>query len=166
MTTKANELVIGIGEFAVAPSGDSIVTFSLGSCIGLTLWSPELRVGGMVHSLLPLSKADRDRAQREPAVFVDTGVSGLLQQMFDKGASAESLVVCVAGGGNIMDSGNKFRIGERNHAVAKKVLWKNNLLIAHEDCGGNTPRTMRLCTQAGVTTIHTGREVYTWEPKL
>ena len=41
---------------------DVLVTYSLGSCVGLTLYDPVAKVGGMIHCMLPLSRMDRRKA--------------------------------------------------------------------------------------------------------
>jgi chemotaxis protein CheD len=35
-----------------------------------------------------------------------------------------------------------FKIGERNHIVLRKILWKNSVLIDAEDVGGTASRTV------------------------
>ena len=39
-----------------------LVTYSLGSCIGLSLYDPVARVGGLLHAMLPLSSLDPVKA--------------------------------------------------------------------------------------------------------
>ena len=86
-------------------------------------------------------------------MFVDTGVPLLIREMLSKGAAKKRLVAKVAGAAQLMDSNNVFRIGERNKVVLRKLLWKNNILIAAEETGGNIPRTMTLYLADGRTTL-------------
>ncbi|MEO0477480.1 MAG: chemotaxis protein CheD [Planctomycetota bacterium] len=138
---------------------ESLVTYSLGSCVGVTLFDPETRVGGMIHCLLPVSKTDPEKAKANPSMFTDTGFVALLNAVTAEGAQMDRLVVKVAGGGAPMDSAGRFKIGERNYAVLRKLLWKNNLLISGEDVGGTKPRTMRINMGDGQVTVSSGREV-------
>lgn len=132
---------------------DVLVTYSLGSCIGLSLFDPQAGVGGLIHCMLPLSKMDEQKAKANPLMFTDTGVLALLQAVFDLGAERRNLVARVAGGAMLLDEKRLFCIGERNYTVLRKVLWKNNILISAEDVGGSTPRTMTLYMASGKTTI-------------
>jgi chemotaxis protein CheD len=132
---------------------DVIVTYSLGSCVGVTLYDPEACVGAMIHCMLPLSKVDHAKAEVRPFMFVDTGVPRLLQAVFDLGAQRKRLICKVAGGASLLDEKKLFRIGERNYTVLRKILWKNDILIDAEDIGGQKARTMYLYMATGQTTI-------------
>jgi chemotaxis protein CheD len=57
-----------------------------------------------------------------------------------------------------MDANGVFNIGERNHTVLRKVLWKNDILVAGEDVGGNAPRTMYLHMDSGRTILKVSGE--------
>jgi chemotaxis protein CheD len=147
-------VVIGISEMRVSADPDDVlVTYALGSCVGLALFDPEARVGGLIHSMLPLSRIDPAKAARNPLMFVDTGAPALMQALFDMGAQRKNLVAKVAGASNIMDAGGVFNIGERNHTVLRKVLWKNDILVAGEDVGGSQPRTLYLHIGSGRTVL-------------
>ncbi len=153
--------VIGIGEMTVSRDpADLLVTYSLGSCVGLSLYDPVVGVGGLIHCMLPLSKIDPEKAKRNPERFTDTGVVRLLQELIDQGADRKRIVAKVAGAANLLDEKGLFKIGQRNHTVLRKVLWKNNVLIDAEDVGGTIARTMYLHMESGATTIKSqGREV-------
>ncbi len=153
---------IGISEMAVTNGAeDVLITYSLGSCLGISLYDPVAKVGGMIHCMLPLSKVDRDKARKKPAMFVDTGVPALLQQLFELGAKRNRLVVKVAGGARVFDKDDHFKIGERNYTILRKVLWKNSILIDGEEVGGTVARTMSLEMADGTTRIKSkGRQ---WE---
>jgi chemotaxis protein CheD len=132
---------------------DILVTYSLGSCIGLSLYDPVACVGGMIHCMLPLSKIDEAKAKSNPQMFTDTGVMALIQAIFDLGAERKNLIAKVAGGALLLDEKKLFRIGERNFTILRKVLWKNNILIAAEDVGDSVARTMYLYMRSGKTVI-------------
>ncbi len=139
---------------------DLLVTHSLGSCIGLSLYDPATGVGGLIHCMLPLSKIDPAKARANPLMFTDTGVPALLQAVFELGAVRRRLVAKAAGAASLLDEKGLFKIGERNYTILRKVLWKNNILIAAEDIGGTKARTMSLHMATGETTVKSGdREV-------
>jgi len=152
---------VGISDLYVSDNKDDIiVTYSLGSCIGVTVYDPVVHVGALIHCMLPLSKMYPDKSNTNPYMFVDTGVTQMLQAVYDLGAKRDRLIVKVAGGASLLDKKRMFRIGERNFSVTRKVLWKNNLLIAAEDVGGSKSRTVILNMDTGKTTIkNKGQEV-------
>jgi chemotaxis protein CheD len=146
--------VIGVAEMRVSDSPEeTLITYSLGSCLGITMHDPAAGVGGLLHCMLPHSKLDTVKAERNPAMFVDSGVLVLLQALFDRGAQRKRISVRVAGGAQILDDGKTFNIGERNYTMLRKVLWKNNLLIAGEEVGGSVPRTIALDMATGETRL-------------
>lgn len=145
---------IGIAEMNVSNQRDDVlVTYSLGSCMGLTLYDPQAGVGGMIHCMLPLSKIDENKAISNPLMFTDTGVQKLLQAVFNLGAERRNLIAKVAGCAVLCDDKGLFKIGERNYTVLRKVLWKNDILIAAEEVGGSIARTMYLYMDSGRTVI-------------
>jgi len=151
---QLRNVVVDISAFAVSNDPEEVlVTYSLGSCLGLALYDPVAGVGGLAHCMLPLSKIDPAKAGTRPGMFVDTGVPALLEAVFKLGATKKNLVLKAAGCGQPLDDKNLFRIGERNHTVLKKLLWKNNLLLGSEDIGGRQSRTMRVYVATGEITV-------------
>ena len=139
---------------------DVLVTYSLGSCVGLALFDPVAGVGGMIHCMLPLSKIDPDKARLKPYMFVDTGVAAMLGEMYAMGAQRQNLIAKVAGAGSPLGREETFRIGQRNYTILRKFLWKNNILIDAEDVGGAKARTLYLYMNDGRTTVKSeGKEV-------
>jgi len=132
---------------------DILVTYSLGSCVGVSLYDPVENIGGLIHCMLPLSKVDREKARKNPYMFVDTGLSKMIQEMYDRGAKKKNLVAKLAGGARLLDKKNIFNVGERNIVIVRKVLWKNDILIKGMDIGGAISRTVRLYMETGKTTV-------------
>jgi len=139
---------------------DVLVTYSLGSCVGVTLYDPLQKIGGLIHCMLPLSKVDPERAKEVPYMFVDTGLPLMLQTLINMGANKNRIVAKVAGGAVLLDDNGMFRIGERNHIVVRKLLWKNNILISSEDVGGTIARTVYLQINDGKTIIKSAGKEY------
>jgi len=149
-----NRNIVGVSEMKVSnKSGDMLVTYSLGSCLGVTVYDPVVRVGGIIHCMLPFSRIDMQRAQKSPAMFVDTGIPALFEKAYGLGAKKDRMVLKVAGASRILDDEGIFRIGDRNYAALRKILWKNNILIATEDIGGTSSRTMSLNIDTGQVII-------------
>jgi len=139
-------------------AGHVLVTHALGSCLGLMIYDPLAKVGGLLHAMLPLSKINPDKAATNPYMFVDTGVPELFKAVYALGGQKGRIVVKVAGCARPLNAGEMFRIGERNHVMLKKLLWKNNILIAVEDVGGTAGRTVRFDLETGQVVVRSGAE--------
>ena len=154
-------LTVGISDMKISSNPeDVLVTYSLGSCVGIAIYDPLQKIGGLIHCMLPLSKVDLEKAKDVPYMFVDTGLPLMLQTLFNMGADRKRLVAKVAGGAVLLDDNGMFRIGERNHIVVRKLLWKNNILISSEDVGGTLARTMYLHIIDGKTIIKSAGKEY------
>lgn len=132
---------------------EMLVTYSLGSCVGLALYDPLREVGGMCHTMLPLAKMDPNKAGRRPCMFTDTGILKLLESLYSQGADRRRLSAKLAGGGEPLDTVRSSRIGSRNHTIARKILWKNGILISGEDIGGRAPKTLFLDMMTGKVSV-------------
>jgi chemotaxis protein CheD len=143
-----------------AERGDLIITHALGSCLGVAVHDPVACVGGLLHVMLPLSTIDPAKADRNPFMFVDTGLPKLLIECFKTGAQKQRLEIRVAGGANSQnrEEDDFFQIGKRNLIILRKLLWKNGLLMKSYDVGGSNSRTMSLEIGTGIVTIKRGGE--------
>jgi chemotaxis protein CheD len=138
-------------------SGDTIVTYSLGSCIGVMVYDPVAQMSGMLHFQLPSSTMDPDRAKKNPLMFADSGLNTLIDQMVAGGANKRRLKIKIAGGANMFEStANTFDIGKRNHTAIRKALWQHGLFVDAEEVGGNVARTVYMNVTDGKVTLKRG----------
>ena len=152
--TPSTSVVVGVADLAAtADAGARIITYALGSCLGITLYDPVARVGAMLHVMLPDSTIDRAKAKANPAMFVDTGVPQLFHDAYSLGAVKQRLVVKVAGGAAVHAGTDMFEIGKRNVIALRKILWKNGVMIKAHDVGGNVSRTITLDIATGAVTL-------------
>lgn len=153
--------IIGIADLKISNMHeDVLITFALGSCLGISIYDPIAKVGGMLHVMLPASNIDAAKASANPCMFVDTGVPKLFQDCYKAGAKKERLIVKVAGGASINKSeeDDQFQIGKRNFLMLKKLLWKNGVMLKSHDVGGNNSRTMSLEVASGDVKIKSNGE--------
>ncbi|PLX16681.1 MAG: chemotaxis protein CheD [Candidatus Muiribacterium halophilum] len=149
-----NMVSVGISDHKVSVNHDDIlITYSLGSCLGVTVYDSQNNIGGLIHCLLPLAKVDPEKARNKPEMFVETGLPLLLKKMFELGARKNNLIIKAAGCGAPLQSAKSMKVGERNFVVFRKILWKNGLLLKGRDIGGTKPRTMLLDMKTGETLI-------------
>ncbi len=149
-------IIVGISDMKVSNDADAVlIAYSLGSCIGITVYDPVAKVGGMLHFMLPESKLDEGKAQKNPFMFADTGIPGLLEAVCNLGAKKERLKVVVAGGAQVLDQKAFLNIGKRNQMAVKEMLSKHEITIDYEEMGGNVNRTIKLSIRNGETWLKT-----------
>jgi len=155
-------LVVGVADMVVSnDSSADMVTYSLGSCLGITVYDPVKKVGGLLHIMLPDSKIDPAKAAGAPYMFVDTGVPRLFQAACNMGAERRRLVIRVAGGAQLLDANGIFNIGERNGVALKTLLSRNGYACQATDLGGLSSRTLRMDLATGKVSIKTpGSDLY------
>lgn len=145
-------IVVGVSDMKVSKEPDSVlVTYSLGSCIGVSVWDRVAHVGGILHFMLPESSLDPEKAQANPFMFADTGIPALFKAAYALGAKKQQMKVIVVGGAQVLDQQGFFNIGKRNHMAIRKIFWKNNVMVDYENVGGNTNRTLKLAVRDGKT---------------
>jgi chemotaxis protein CheD len=139
--------VVGIADMKLSANAcDTLITFALGSCLGIVLYDPVVRVGALLHLMLPDSGIDPAKAQQNPWMFVDTGFPRMLNECLAAGASRERLILKVAGGACAHGNPDEdyFQIGKRNFVMLRKMLWQTGILLKAHDIGGSVSRTMSL----------------------
>lgn len=137
------KVVIGVSDMKVSRNPkDTLVTYSLGSCIGVIIYDPTVKVGGLLHYMLPDSSIDTAKAEKYPYMFCDRGVPTLFKESYKLGATKKNIKVYVFGGAQILDQKGFFNIGKRNYTALRKLLFKNNVVVAYENIGGNINRTI------------------------
>lgn len=144
--------IVGVADMKISEHhDDQLITYALGSCLGITIYDPVAHVGGMLHVMLPLSTIDPSKAAENPSMFVDTGVPRLFLGCYKAGAQKQRLIVKVAGGASVHSNADEdhFQIGKRNVVMLRKLLWKNGVLLKAHDVGGTVSRTMMLDINTG-----------------
>jgi chemotaxis protein CheD len=148
--------VVGVADMVVSnDSSAEIVTYSLGSCLGITVYDAVKKIGGLLHIMLPDSNIDAAKAVSTPFMFVDTGVPRLFHGVYNLGADRHRLMVKVAGGAQLLDQQGIFNIGIRNFDALGKLLAQNGLKAHATDVGGLSSRTVRLDLTTGNVTVKT-----------
>jgi chemotaxis protein CheD len=152
-----SEVVVGVGAFGLAAAPTfCLSTYALGSCVAIVAWDWKLRLGGLLHAMLPDSSIDPRRAAVEPFVYVDTGVPELFRRMEQRGGSKRRIRCCLAGGASMVLDPVRFEIGKRNYLAAKKAFWKLGAFIDQEDVGGSETRSLRLDLSSGQIDMRKG----------
>ena len=147
---RVGNVVVSIADMKISDCPDDlVVTYALGSCLGVAIYDHVAKVGGMMHCMLPLGRVDPQKAESNPPMFVDTGIPLLFNEVYRLGAQKNRLIVKVAGCSQLLDDKKLFEIGQRNYTVFRKILWKNSILISGEHIGGSFSRTLFLDMATG-----------------
>jgi len=157
----ADDIHVGIGEYRVVACPGRLVTLGLGSCVGIGMWDPVAKIGGLLHIMLPNSKEFTKLNKVEK--YADLGIPMMYQEMLGLGASRYRLTAKLVGGAQMfsgLDKNQLFNIGERNVKSSRLLLKDLNIAITGEDVGGNRGRTMYLDVYSGQVLIRTlGKDI-------
>jgi chemotaxis protein CheD len=133
---------IGISDLNIARPPDTLVTYALGSCIGICLSDQKKSIGGMAHIMLPWSTESQDKTGNMRR-YADTGIRELVQMMMRNGVMPSTMTAKIAGGAQMFATKmQSFNIGERNIEAVRKVLADFHIRIIAQDVGLNYGRTV------------------------
>ena len=147
---------VGMADYKVGRAPDTLISYGLGSCIGISLYDPQTKIGGLLHIMLPDS--NQSRANENRAKFADTGIPDMLEELIRMGAAKSRLVAKLAGGSQMFAFANAsdiMRVGLRNASASKEILKKLSIPIVGEDAGGNYGRTVQIDLSTGVYKVKT-----------
>lgn len=145
-------MTIGIADMQLLKNEGTLITYALGSCIGICLYDPAIRLGAMLHIMLPLNM---EAGRKNPLKYADTGVAEMLRQMEAKGANRSRIVAKIAGGAKMFEvtGGSLGNIGQRNIDSVKMQLKRHGLRLQKEDVGGTVARTMLMDVATGTVSV-------------
>ncbi len=141
---------VGMGQLAIAGRPGRL-TAVLGSCVGVALYHPRLRVGAMAHVVLPESCGRAAPAGK----FADTAVPEMIRELQKRGANPAGLVAKIAGGACMFGAGGPLQIGEDNVRAVLSALARAGVRVAAQDTGGKTGRRVTLDTETGSLLVET-----------
>ena len=149
---------VGISEYKTASSPHVLSSVGLGLCVGICLYDPVAKVGGLAHVLLPdssISKKDTN-----PGKFADTAINALLHKMGKEGSSINNIRAKLVGGASMFstsdsDTGSMFSMGPKNVAAVKNILVDKGIKLNGEDTGGSKGRTIEFHPGTGKVFIKT-----------
>ncbi|MBT1074751.1 chemotaxis protein CheD [Geobacter grbiciae] len=146
---------VGISEHKVASDPVVLVTYGLGSCVGIALYDPEVRIGGLAHTLLPAPVREVQGAERT-AKFTCWAVDLMVEELLKCGCAPERLVAKLAGGATMFEPQYRSThggIGERNVAAAREALERSGIPLVAEDTGGDYGRSLEFNTTTGIIMV-------------
>jgi len=142
------KITVGIADMKIARWDGILVTYALGSCIGLCFHDPRIRLAALLHIMLPLNM---ETGRTHPLKYADTGIRETLKQMEAQGASRARMTVKIAGGAKMFEvsGGSLGNIGQRNIESVHTILRRENIRLIGEHTGGSIARTLLFDVASG-----------------
>lgn len=154
-----SNLTVGIADMKMARGTGVLITYALGSCIGICLHDPQTKIGALVHIMLPLNM---EANRTTPMKYADTGIRQTLDKMVSRGASRARITAKIAGGAKMFDisgGGNLGNIGQRNIESVLFTLQREKIRVLRQDVGGSIARTLSFDVATGMAKVRVyGRE--------
>ena len=141
---------VGMADLNICKAPDMITTLGLGSCIGIALYDPVVKIGGLAHIMLPDSRQMRNNSNI--AKFADPGIEELVRRVVAAGANKRRLVAKIAGGAKMFEVNGLSgigNVGERNAIASREKLKQLGIPLLAEDTGLNFGRTVELYPATG-----------------
>jgi chemotaxis protein CheD len=157
--SAGSDIAVGMGELAVASGPDGRMTMNLGSCVGVVLVDPEVKVAAALHAMLP--EAPAPAAAGEPARYVSTGVALLIRAALKAGADRRRLQAKIIGGANMFPKLARHfvgHLGQRNAEAARLALAAEKIPLVAEDVGGTAGRSIAIDAGSGRVDVRCGGE--------
>jgi chemotaxis protein CheD len=143
---------VGVADMKISEDvSDMLITYALGSCLGITVYDFRMKRGGLLHCMMPDSALDQEKAEGNPYLYVDSGMRVMLDRFYKKGSLKKDLIIRVAGGASskMPEGEDFFQIGRRNFVSFRQFLWNEGLMLKAHDVGGYGSRTVTLEVETG-----------------
>ena len=153
MTGAAQKLTVGIADMKILQWNGELITYALGSCIGICLYDPNIKLAALIHIMLPINM---ETGRKNTMKYADTGIRETLTQLVGKGARKDRLVAKIAGGAKMFEvagPSNLGNIGQRNIECVRMNLRKEGIRIISENVGGSVARTLSFFPENGIGKI-------------
>ncbi|WP_101758282.1 chemotaxis protein CheD [Oceanicoccus sp. KOV_DT_Chl] len=144
MSTNLDHIIVEPGELCFSQS-PIIISTLLGSCVAITAWHSELKVGGMCHYLLPNTSQLKGRKKYVYAEFALVAMKNLMLSY----AALNEYEVGIFGGSTIFSDDEFFNIGRKNIEVARDWMALFDMIPRYTACGGNMSRHVALNLTSG-----------------
>jgi chemotaxis protein CheD len=131
--------LVGIAQHAVAKAPESLCCLGLGSCVGVFLYDPSTKIGGVVHALLPRAP----NGSQHEAKYADTGIRLLFREAVAKGARKHRMSAKIIGGAQMFPDLNlkMSDIGRQNVLQSRRTLEELRIPVLAEDVEGDKGRS-------------------------
>ena len=150
---------VASGNYYVGKSDPLVLEAYLGTCVGVALYDPEARIGGLSHLLLP--QALSSTSCYEPQKYAATGLPICLNELYEAGAEKSRLKAYIAGGalvGPLDDRDLSLDIGGRTVEIVQNILTEAGIQVEQTETGGFFTCCLSLNLESGECTIQPAGE--------
>ena len=150
----SQQSIVGISDMKISRAPGTIITYALGSCIGVCFYDAQIQMGALLHIMLPEAPQKIDNAYK----YADSGIAETLNRMESMGANRSRITAKIAGGAQMFHvPGDNVlgNIGKRNGDHVKLTLLKQRIRMLSADVGGNYARTLEFDTSTGIAKVRT-----------
>lgn len=154
MDKGPQRIIVGIADAAIMQGEGELITYALGSCIGICLFDPRIKLAALIHIMLPLNM---ETGRKNPMKYADTGIRETLKTMEQRGAARTRITAKIAGGASMFEvigGGSLGNIGQRNIESVHLTLKREGIRLVAEDTGGTSARTLSFDPATGMGSIH------------
>ena len=147
------KLTVGIADMKILQFNGELITFALGSCIGICLYDPNIKLAALIHIMLPINM---EAGRKNTYKYADTGIRETLKQMEARGARRPRMIAKIAGGAKMFEvagGASLGNIGARNIESVRMNLRREGVRIVAENVGGSVARTLSFLPETGVGQI-------------
>lgn len=148
---------VGIADIGIEKAPNTLRTI-LGSCVGICVYDPEVKVGGLSHIMLPSSKKPTNNIKK----YADTAIPHMIDEMVKMGGIRKRMIAKIAGGSTMFrhtENSVMGDIGKNNVSSVREILTAMKIKIVSEDVGGDYGRTIDFYLETGELKIKTiGKE--------
>ncbi len=148
-----SKIIVGIADMKMSKNEGEIITYALGSCIGICLLDPIVKICALIHIMLPINMEPQRTSTFK---YADTAIPQTLKEMEQKGASRLRITAKIAGGASMFATDPKnpmSNIGKRNIDSVLMCLKRDRIKILAQDVGGEKARTMSVDVATGTCTL-------------
>ena len=149
MNQAPQKLTVGIADMKMLQWDGELITYALGSCIGICLYDPAVKLAALIHIMLPINM---EAGRKNTMKYADTGIRETIKQLEAHGARKNRLVAKIAGGAKMFEvsgSSGLGNIGQRNIESVHMNLRREGIRIISENVGGTVARTLSFFPATG-----------------
>ena len=148
------DIEVDMGKIAVAKykEAQNLTSTGIGSCLVITIYDPKLKLGAIAHPML--SSQSRQKNAKTDAIYIDTAIEQMLEQMLSQGAARESLEAKIVGAAN-MFAAFKPDVSKKNISRVKEKLKIEGVRLVGECVGGSIGRSVEFALDTGIMTVKT-----------
>jgi putative nucleotidyltransferase with HDIG domain len=152
--TRLSKYHVAAGTYFIGQRQPMLLQAFLGTCVGLCLYDPKNRVGGILHLLLP--EPVNPMSVDQPDKYAATGVPRFIEAICKAGADKAELRAGVAGGalvGPLNKQDIDLDIGGRTAERVLSILAAEGIAVERSETGGFFTCCLGLDLRSGEVSI-------------